>query len=212
MSDPPLRVVIVDDHPVFRRGLRAVINASPALELVGEAADGAEAVTVAAASLPDVVLMDLAMPVMDGIEATRRIVGSDAGPAVLVLTMADDEEAVLAAMRAGARGYLVKGADHDEIERSIHAVAAGELLVGAEVAAHVLGLLLVSRPVPRSFPELTHREHEVLALLADGQSNAAIAQRLQISSKTVRNHVSNVLSKLGVTDRAAAGAAARERR
>lgn len=207
----PVRVVIADDHPVFLRGLGTVIDASPSLELVGTANNGAEAIKVVGSTTPDVVLMDLAMPEVDGIEATRRIMAGADPPAVLVLTMSDDEEAVLAAVRAGARGYLVKGADHDEIERSIHAVASGELLIGSEVAAFVLGLLQGRRD-RRTFHQLTEREHDVLELLAEGHPNAVIAHRLQISSKTVRNHVSNVLSKLGVPDRHAAGETARQQR
>lgn len=201
-----IRVLVVDDHPTFRRGLGALLASLPDVELVGEAADGEAAVERAAALTPDVVVMDLDMPGVGGIEATRRIVTAQPGVAVLVLTMLDEDESVFAAMRAGARGYVVKGADTDDVLRALESVARGDAVFGPAVASRVLSYL--TRPLsardPLMFPELTDREREVLEHMARGLSNNEIARKLFVSPKTVRNHVSNVFTKLQVTDRAEA--------
>jgi len=201
-----LRVLVADDHPTFRRGLGALLASLPDVELVGEAADGEEAVRLAAASAPDVVVMDLDMPRLGGIEATRRIVAAQPAVAVLVLTMLEEDESVFAAMRAGARGYVVKGADTDDVLRALESVARGDAVFGPAVASRVLSYL--TRPLsardPLVFPELTDREREVLEHMARGLSNGEIARRLFVSPKTVRNHASNVFTKLQVSDRAEA--------
>jgi DNA-binding NarL/FixJ family response regulator len=212
MSVP--RVLIADDHPIYRDGLRMMLASTGLVEVLGTAADGAEAVARAAELLPDVVVMDLQMPVVDGIEATRRIVAAHAGVGVLALTMHDDDESVFAAMLAGARGYLVKGADQEEILRAITAVAHGEVIFGPVLAARVTRYFTVLAgarpPTGEPFPQLTAREREVLDLIAAGLSNQMIAGRLFLSPKTVRNNVSNVFAKLQVADRAQAIVRARE--
>jgi DNA-binding NarL/FixJ family response regulator len=203
---PPLRVLLADDHPVFRRGLRALLSSLEETVVVGEASDGADAVRLAAELAPDVVVMDLSMPGMNGVEATRGIVEDRSNTAVLVLTMSEDDDSVFAAMRAGARGYLVKGSDTDEVVAAIMAVGRGDAIFGPTVAQRILSFL--TRPLSaydeQMFPELSHREREVLDLIATGVSNADIAKRLSLSPKTVRNHVSNVFTKLQVADRAQA--------
>ena len=203
---PPLRVLLADDHPVFRRGLRALLSSLEETVVVGEASDGADAVRLAAELAPDVVVMDLNMPGMNGVEATRGIVEDRSNTAVLVLTMSEDDDSVFAAMRAGARGYLVKGSDTDEVVAAIMAVGRGDAIFGPTVAQRILSFL--TRPLSaydeQMFPELSHREREVLDLIATGVSNADIAKRLSLSPKTVRNHVSNVFTKLQVADRAQA--------
>ena len=201
-----LHVLVVDDHPVFRDGLRALLSTDPELLVVGEAGTGAEAVSLAADLQPDVVVMDLHMPDLDGVAATRQIVHDSPRIAVLVLTMFDDDDSVFAAMRAGARGYLLKGTNQAEVVRAVHAVGAGGAMFGPAVAQRVIEFFARPRPAgtPLVFPQLTDREHELLDLLAQGLSNAAIAGRLRISDKTVRNHVSNIFTKLAVADRAQA--------
>jgi DNA-binding NarL/FixJ family response regulator len=207
----PVRVVVADDHPVVRDGLRALIDASAGIELVGEATNGDEAVEMARRLRPDVVLMDLAMPGRNGIEATREIASDVAAPAVLILTMFADDESIFAAMRAGARGYLLKDAGHDEMRRAIAGVGRGEAIFGAGVAQRMVGFFARARELGvQPFPELTDREREVLEEIAQGASNAAIAARLGLSVKTVRNHVSTILGKLMVVDRAQAIVRARE--
>jgi DNA-binding NarL/FixJ family response regulator len=207
-----LHVVIADDHPVFRGGLRALLGTDPDLEVVGEASTGTEAVELAEAVQPDVVVMDLHMPGLDGVAATREIVRVSPHVAVLVLTMFDDDDSVFAAMRAGARGYVLKGANQADVVRAVHLVGAGGAMFGPAVAQRVIEFFARPRPAttPIAFPELTDREHEVLDLLAAGHSNSTIASRLRISDKTVRNHVSNIFTKLAVADRAQAIVRARE--
>ena len=208
----PLRVVLADDHPVFRGGLKALLATDPEVEIVGEAATGADAVDLAAREQPDVVVMDLHMPDLDGVAATRQIVQTSPHVAVLVLTMFDDDDSVFAAMRAGARGYLLKGANQAEVLRAVHLVGGGGAMFGPAIAQRVVEYLARPRAsgTPVAFPQLTDREHEVLDLLASGHSNATIAARLRISDKTVRNHVSNIFTKLAVADRAHAIVRARE--
>jgi DNA-binding NarL/FixJ family response regulator len=221
MTDEATRVVIVDDHPVFRDGLAGALDGEPDLRVVAECADGAEAVRTADASQPDVVVMDLNMPDINGIEATRAIVAASPHIAVLVLTMVEDDDSVFAAIRAGARGYLLKGSSPEDIVRAVRSVATGEAVFGPGVAERMLGYFAEGLPGPHvpAFPELTEREREILALIADGARNPDIARRLFISPKTVRNHISNIFSKLQVADRAdaiskarASGLGAQERR
>jgi DNA-binding NarL/FixJ family response regulator len=205
------RVLVADDHPAFRRGLDLMLGAVDDIEIVGFAENGAQAVELSEELSPDVVLMDLRMPDLDGIEATRRINRLEAAPAVVVLTMFEDDDSVFAAMRAGARGYLLKGADQDEIVRAVHAAAAGEAIFGAEIAARVIRHFASgSGSNAAAFPALTDREREVLELIAAGKGNATIAHELTISLKTVRNHVSNIFTKLQVSDRSSAIVKARQ--
>ena len=207
----PLRVLIVDDHPMYRSGLRAVLDDDPDLDVVGDAADGGDAVARALEMQPDVVVMDLQMPGMSGIEATRLITSASPHVAVLVLTMFDGDESVFAAVEAGARGYVLKGAGSAQILRAVHAVGGGEAIFGPAVARRILDLWS-GRPAPVTtvFPELTDREREVLDLVAGAHSNAEIARMLKLSEKTVRNHISNILTKLQLADRAHAIVRARE--
>lgn len=207
-----LRVTIADDHPVFRDGLRALLSSLPDVEVVGEASTGEEAVTLAQHLHPDVVVMDLNMPDVSGIEATRRIIEDDPHANVLMLTMFEDDDSVFAAMRAGARGYLVKGSNQTEIIRAIEAVGAREAVFGAPIAQRMIEYFSTARTESgeTAFPQLTDRERQVLDLIAQGNSNQAIAQSLVLSPKTVRNHVSNIFAKLQVADRAEAIVRARE--
>ena len=207
-----IRVLVADDHPVFRRGLAGVLAEADDVTVVGEAADGSEAIALAAESGPDVILMDLNMEGMGGVEATKLILEASPQTAVLVLTMYGDRDSVSAALRAGARGYLVKGASGDRILHAVRAVADGEAVFGAGVAADVLGRLVDDPRTARGgpFPTLTERELEVLGLIAQGRSNAEIARTLVLSDKTVRNHVSNIFAKLGVPDRSQAIVRARQ--
>jgi DNA-binding NarL/FixJ family response regulator len=206
------RVLLADDHPTFRRGLRALLDSLEGIEVVGEAPDGEAVVEMARELTPDVVVMDLNMPGTNGVEATRRIVAELPGVAVLVLTMLDEDESVFAAMRAGARGYVVKGADTEDVLRALESVARGNAVFGPAVASRVLSYLSspLSARDPVLFPELSDREREVLELVARGMSNGDIARTLVVSPKTVRNHVSNVFTKLQVADRAEAIVRARK--
>jgi DNA-binding NarL/FixJ family response regulator len=207
-----IRVLIADDHQLFRDGLKALLLSAPDTEVLGEAATGKEAIQLAAESQPDVILMDLQMPDMDGIEATRHIVRTNPRINVLMVTMFEDDSSVFAAMRAGARGYVLKGAKHDEMLRAIRAVSSGEAIFSPSIAARMMSFFAASRSVlpEEVFPDLTDREREVLNLIARGDSNADIARALTISVKTVRNHVSNIFGKLQVADRAQAAIRARE--
>jgi DNA-binding NarL/FixJ family response regulator len=209
-----LTVLVADDHPMYRNGIRAALDDVEDIDVVGEATDGDQAVAAAQSLRPDVVLMDLHMPGTNGIEATRRLVTEMPGVGVLVLTMFDDDESLFAAVRAGARGYLVKGAAQEQIVRAIRAVAGGEVVFGSGVAERVITFFAASGRIGsragRQFPELTERELEVLELIARGLNNTEIARRLVVSDKTVRNHVSSVFTKLHVADRAQAIVRARE--
>jgi len=210
-GDETTRVLVVDDHPVFREGVSGAIAADPGLEVVGAASDGPEAVALAEELQPDVVVMDLHLPELGGIEATRRIVATSPHIAVLVLTMLDEEDSVFAAMRAGARGYLLKGATPEDVVRGVHAVARGEAVFGPGIADRMLHFFTASPgrgPAP-ALPQLTRREREVLEMIAAGARNSQIAGSLVISPKTVRNHISNIFTKLQVADRAEAIAVAR---
>jgi DNA-binding NarL/FixJ family response regulator len=206
-----IRVLIADDHPVYRDGLRALVESAPDLDLAGEATTGSEAVDLAAAGRPAVILMDLRMPVLSGIEATRRILEADPTVGILIVTMSEDDESLFAAMRAGARGYIPKDAERAEILSAIRAVALGEAVFGASIARRVADFFAAPRsPAAEPFPDLTDRENEILELIAQGRSNGEIAGRLEIAPKTVRNHVANVFNKLQVADRAHAIVRARE--
>ncbi|TKJ21686.1 response regulator transcription factor [Blastococcus sp. CCUG 61487] len=210
-DEGPLRVLVVDDHPVYRDGLAVLLGSVPGLAVVGTAADGGSAVALALDEQPDVVVMDVQMPGVDGIEATRRITTASPSVGVVVLTMSEDDGTVFAAVRAGARGYLLKGADQEEVVRAITTVAAGGAVFGATLARRIAEFFAAAPAGPaEAFPQLTPREREVLELIAAGRSNAQIAATLYLSPKTVRNNVSNVLTKLQVTDRAQAIVRARE--
>jgi len=210
----PLRVLIADDHPIFRNGMAALLATVPDIEVVGEAASGDEAITGAAVLQPDVVLMDLQMPGIGGVEATRQILYASPHIRILVVTMFDDDYSVFTAMRAGARGYAVKGATPDEMLRAIRAVGSGEAIFSPAIAQRLIEFFAAPRPIDPvpllTFPELSAREREILDLVAQGANNAEIAARLVLSPKTVRNHVSNIFSKLQVADRAHAIVRARQ--
>lgn len=208
-------VLVADDHPIFRFGMRAILGAEPDMELVGEATDGEQAVARAFELRPDVVLMDLNMPVMNGIDATRRIIEGVPSTGILVLTMFEDDDSVFAAMRAGARGYLLKGTDGAETLKAIRSIAGGEAIFGPGIAQRLMSYFAQPGQEPgakadHAFPQLTEREHELLELIARGYTNTAIADRLYLSPKTVRNYVSAIFAKLQVTDRAQAIVRARE--
>ena len=208
----PLRVLIADDHPVWCSGMHALLNSVPDMEVVGEANTGDEVIVLATNLQPDVILMDVQMPGGGGIEATRRILHTSPHITVLVVTMFEDEELVFAALRAGARGYVLKGASPTEIVRAVQATGSGEAIFSPAIAQRLMDFFAVPRSamLPQLFPELTDREREVLTLIARGQKNPEIASQLSISLKTVRNHVSNIFSKLQVADRAQAILRARE--
>lgn len=206
-----IRVLVVDDHPAFRAGVGLMLGDVPDLELVGSAGTGVQAVELAQELAPDVVLMDLRMPDLDGIEVTRRLATIAPSAAVVVLTMFEDDDSVFAAMRAGALGYLLKGADQDEIVRAIRAVAAGEAIFGPSIARRVIDHFASGAGSAKAaFPTLTDRERQIVELIAAGRGNANIAHELTLSLKTVRNHVSNIFGKLQVPDRAAAIIKARD--
>jgi len=208
----PLRVLIADDHPLFRHGLSTLLSASPDFEVVGEVTTGEEVMTQAATLQPDVILMDIQMPGINGIEATRRILHTSPNIRILVITMFEDDASVFMAMRAGARGYMLKDAQKADMLQAIRAVGRGEAIFSPAIATRLIDFFAAPRPVapPQAFPELTEREREILNLIAQGHSNTEIATRLVLSPNTVRNYVSNVFSKLQVADRAHAIIRARE--
>lgn len=208
----PIRVLIADDHTLFRDGLRVLLASIPDIEVVDEASSGKEALKLAVEHQPDVILMDIQMPDINGIEATRQILRTSPHIGIVVLTMFHDDESIFAVMRAGARGYVLKGADQAVLLRAVRAVANGESLFSPEIAARLMQFFAGLEPAsrPELFPELTDREREILSYIAEGQTNVDIAEKLFISMKTVRNHVSNIFSKLQVADRAQAAIRARE--
>jgi len=212
MPNEPLRVLIVDDHPMFRNGMRALLAADASTEVAGEATTGEEAIALAASLQPDVILMDIQMPGVSGIEATRQILHTSPHIRILVVTMFEDDQSVFTAMRAGARGYVLKGASPEEMLRAIQAVGSGEAIFSQSIATRMLDFFSGLQPTafPQVLPELTDREREILNLIAQGQSNAAIAKQLVLSPKTISNYVSNIFSKLQVVDRAQAMLRARE--
>ena len=210
-TEGPITVVLVDDHPVVRSGLRALIESLGGFTVVGEAADGEAAVREVLLHRPDVVVMDVLMPGVDGVAATRRLSQQAPGTAVLVLSMSEDDDVVFSAMQAGARGYLLKGAEQEEIDRALRAVVAGEAIFGPGIASRVLAHFAGTVPERRQpFPELTARERDVLELVARGRRNAAIAEQPGLAPKTVANHLSSVFVKLRVADRSEAIVRARE--
>ena len=212
----PIKVLIADDHVFYREGVRAFLNNSPEINVVGEAGNGDEAIAKTSELQPDVILMDLKMPGMNGIDATRRIHETNPKIGVLVLTMFDDDDSVFAAMRAGARGYLLKDADKDEVVRAIIAVERGEAIFSPAIAQRMIqyfsapSVLSNKKGQPDEFAELTERELEILNLIAQGDNNNTIANKLSLSIKTVQNYVSSILTKLQVADRAQAIVRARE--
>jgi DNA-binding NarL/FixJ family response regulator len=212
MSMESLRVLVVDDHEEFRHSLESLVGAMGGVEVVGRAGDGRRAAEMALSLQPDGVVMDLHMPELNGVEATARIVASSPHISVLVLTMMEDDDSVFAAVRAGARGYLLKGAKRQEIRRAIEAVGAGEVIFGPGIAERVTSYFrqVRSRPTAPAFPELTDREREILGKIAEGKDNSEISRDLQLSVKTVRNHASNIFAKLQVAHRAQAIVLARE--
>jgi DNA-binding NarL/FixJ family response regulator len=207
-----LTVLIVDDHPLFRKGIRTLLESMPDIEVIGEAISGKEAVEMATTHQPDVVLMDLQMPGGSGLGAIRELGKSSPNIRILVVTLFEDDESVFAALRAGARGYILKDADEEEMMRAIRAVGEGEAIFSPAIASRLMDYFAASRSlIPQEvFPELTEREREILTLIARGKTNAEIAAELTISLKTVRNHVSNIYSKLQVADRTQAAIRARE--
>ena len=213
MSNQPVRVLVVDDHKLFREGLMALLHAAAETVVVGEAGTGQEAVAQCQETSPDVVLMDIQMPDMNGIDATRHILADQPNVGVIMLTMLEDDDSLFAAMRAGARGYILKGADKAEVLRTIRAVADGQALFGPAIAHRLTTFFQQAGsmgPAIMPFPDLTDREREVLRLIAQGVNNRDIAAQLTISSKTVSNYISNIFNKLQVADRAQAIVKARE--
>ena len=206
-----IRVLIADDHPVFRFGLQSLVSSIPDMEVIGEAINGESAVELSASLKPDIILMDINMPGLNGIEATRKILKDQPHIGILVITMFDDDS-VFDAMQAGARGYLLKGADPEETIRAIQSVANGAAIFSPKVAKRLITYFGSHQGVaqPETFPELTEREREILELIAQGLTNPAIAEKLVLSPKTIRNHVSNIFSKLQVRDRAQAIVKARQ--
>lgn len=211
-----IKVLIADDHVFYRQGIRALLENVPEIEVVGEASNGEDVITQAPELLPNVILMDIKMPGMNGIEATRKLTQQQAKIGILVITMFDDDDSVFAAMRAGARGYLLKDADKDEVVRAIMAVEKGEAIFSPAIAQRMIQYFSVVssrssiQAQPDAFTGLTERELEVLDLIAQGYNNQAIASRLSLSIKTVQNYVSSILTKLQVADRSQAIVRARE--
>ena len=212
MDSEKIRVLIADDHPLFRDGMHGLLDSVSDTKVVGEAASGEEAITLAESLQPDVILMDIKMPGINGLHAMREILHTSPHIRILIVSMLEDDDSVFAAMRAGARGYVPKGANQAEMLRAIRAVSNGEAIFGPGIAQRLIGFFSAARPSVQSriFPELTEREAEVLALIAQGRTNEEIAEHLVLSLKTVRNHVSNIFSKLQVADRAQAIIRARD--
>jgi DNA-binding NarL/FixJ family response regulator len=209
--DETIHVIVADDHPMFRKGLHGLLESVTGIEVVGEATNGEEAIALTERLRPDVILMDINMPGVNGIEATRRILHVNPSVGVLVLTMYEDDDSVFAAMRAGARGYLLKGVDQVEVLRAINAVSNGEAIFSPSIAQRLIHYFsTLEKTASPVFPELTDREREVLILIAQGNTNTAIAEKLVLSPKTVRNHVSTIFSKLQVASRAEAIIRARD--
>ncbi len=207
-----LRILIADDHPLFRKGMRALLTATPGTEVVGEATTGQEAIELAAALQPDVILMDLQMPGINGIEATRQILHTSPHIRILVVTLFEDDASIFTALRAGARGYILKDAKEEEMLRAIRAVGSGEAIFSPAIATRLMDFFAAPRPAaPKEiFPTLTEREREILQMIARGRTNNDIAKELMLSTKTVGNYVSNIFSKLQVADRAQAIIRARD--
>jgi DNA-binding NarL/FixJ family response regulator len=208
-----LRILVAEDHPLFRKGMISLLSSVPEFEVIGEAATGEEAVVRAAQLQPDVILMDLQMPQVNGIEATRRILQESPSVRILVVTLFEDEDSVFMALRAGARGYVLKDADEEEMVHAIRAVGKGEAIFSPNVATRMLSYFAASPPggaPPQAFPTLTDREREILQLIAQGHHNPSIARQLSLSTKTIGNYVSNIFTKLQVADRAQAIIRARE--
>jgi DNA-binding NarL/FixJ family response regulator len=211
VTGAPIRLVVVDDHPVFRLGMVALLTSIDGFEVVGEADTADAAVEIAVTQRPDVVVMDLHLGTGSGIDATRRILAAEPDIGVLAVTMMDDDDSVFAAMRAGARGYLLKGAAPADIDRAVRSVANGEVILGPQVAAQAIAFLSSGQPAAAvAFPELTVREREILDLVARGLDNTSVSRRLDLSPKTIRNHLSNVFTKLQVADRSQAIIRARD--
>jgi DNA-binding NarL/FixJ family response regulator len=212
MTMEQLRVAVVEDHPLFRKGVITLLGSTDGIQVIGEAATGLDAIALAAELQPDVLLMDLQMPVLGGIEATRAITRENPNVRVLILTLFDDEESVFMALRAGARGYILKDADEDDLVRAIRAIGRGEAIFSPHIAERVLSFFAAARPAVCSdvFPTLTDREREILHYIAQGSRNTEIARELSLSTKTVSNYVSNIFGKLQVADRAQAIIRARE--
>ncbi|HEX6383317.1 MAG TPA: response regulator transcription factor [Anaerolineae bacterium] len=216
MKMDTIRLLVADDHTLFREGLQALFSAMPGIEIAGEAATGEETVALAEKLLPDIILMDINMPGIDGIQATRRILRANPTIGVIMVTMLEDDASLFSAMRAGARGYVLKGAHHQELLQTVQAVANGQALFGAPIAARIMSFFqdiaadLESTLPQEAFPELTPRELEVLELIAQGANNSQIAEKLVISDKTVRNHITSIFSKLQVADRVQAIIKARD--
>lgn len=216
MKMETIRLLVADDHALFREGLQALFSATPGVEIVGEAASGEETVALAEKLQPDIILMDIHMPGMDGIKATRRILRVNPTVGVIMVTMLEEDASLFSAMRAGARGYVLKGAHHQELLHTVRAVASGQVLFGPSTASRIMGFFQdieadLKPSLPEEiFPELTPRELEVLELIAQGANNNQIAEKLVISDKTVRNHITSIFSKLQVADRAQAIIKARD--
>ncbi|MFC4099202.1 response regulator transcription factor [Paenibacillus xanthanilyticus] len=205
-----LRVLLADDHPMFREGVRSIMESAPDVTVVGEAATGEEVVRLALELAPDVVLMDIRMPGLNGIEATARIRASNPQIGVLICTMFKDDASVITAMKAGARGYILKDADREDIIRAIWAVASGEAIFSGDVAARMIDFATKPMQPLEMFTELTYREREVLSMVVEGHANAEISKRLELSAKTVSNYMTNIFNKLQVADRAGAIAKVKE--
>lgn len=205
-----LRILLADDHPMFREGVRSILESTPDVTVVGEAATGEDVIRLALELQPDVVLMDIRMPGLNGIEATARIRSANPQIGILICTMFKDDASVITAMKAGARGYILKDADRDDIIRAIWAVASGEAIFSGDVAARMIDFATKPMQPLEMFTELTYREREVLALVVEGHANAEISKRLELSAKTVSNYMTNIFNKLQVADRAAAIAKVKE--